>query len=64
MIRLERIFIFVWAASLAKSDTPANCHFKDVIGEWSFMVREECACVSVWLFVCVKEKEKEICKID
>jgi len=24
-----------------RSDTPANCHFKDVVGKWSFMIGDE-----------------------
>jgi len=41
MFGLEVILLFLSILSLAQSDTPANCHFKDIIGKWSLMVGEE-----------------------
>lgn len=41
MVGLELISIFVLILSSVRSDTPANCHFKDIIGKWSLMIGEE-----------------------
>lgn len=41
MVGLEVISLFILILSSAQSDTPANCHFKDIIGKWSFMFGEE-----------------------
>ena len=42
MIRLNLISIFVLATLGAiQADTPANCHFKDVVGKWDLMIGEE-----------------------
>ena len=41
MVGLEVIPIFLLILSSARGDTPANCHFKDIIGKWNLMIGEE-----------------------